>query len=77
MTTYTIVFEKTDTGFSAYSPELPGMGVAGETLAETRQLAIEAIDFHLDGYAQRPKTIAMVSSPNLIVNCATFGPPRA
>ncbi len=40
---YAVVFEKTPTGWSAYPPDLPGVGVAGATLEETRALAIEAI----------------------------------
>lgn len=30
-------------------PDLPGLGVAGATLEETKELIREAIDFHLEG----------------------------
>lgn len=37
------------TNFGAYAPDLPGVGVTGDTLEKTRQLIHEAIDFHLEG----------------------------
>jgi predicted RNase H-like HicB family nuclease len=46
---YAIVIEKTATGYSAYPPDLPGVGVAGDTLEETVRLAREAIEFHIEG----------------------------
>ena len=49
MSTWTVVYEKTETGWSAYVPALPGVGVAGDTRAETEQLVAEAIAFHLEG----------------------------
>jgi predicted RNase H-like HicB family nuclease len=44
---YGIVFEKTKTGWSAYAPDLPGLGVAGATLEETSRLLQEGIELHL------------------------------
>ena len=49
MKEYAVVFEKTDTGWSAYVPDLPGLGVAGSTFEETEQLIREGIDFHIEG----------------------------
>ena len=46
---YGVVFEKTGTGWSAYPPDLPGVGVAGSTLEETKQLLEEAIQMHIAG----------------------------
>lgn len=45
---FAVVFEKTATGWSAYAPDLAGLGVAGATLEETRQLLREAIELHID-----------------------------
>jgi predicted RNase H-like HicB family nuclease len=45
---YAVVFEKTSTGYSAYPPHLPGVGVAGETIDEVVQLIREAIELHLE-----------------------------
>jgi predicted RNase H-like HicB family nuclease len=46
---YAVVFEKTKTRWSAYAPDLPGLGVAGATLEETEQLMREGIGFHIEG----------------------------
>lgn len=49
MMQYAAVFEKTATGWSAYVPDLPGLGVAAETLAETEKLIREGIEMHIAG----------------------------
>ena len=46
---YAVVIEKSETGFGAYVPDLPGCVAVGETFSETEQLIREAIEFHLDG----------------------------
>jgi predicted RNase H-like HicB family nuclease len=46
---YLIVIEKTETGYSAYSPDLPGCISTGTTLEETEKSMKEAIVFHIDG----------------------------
>lgn len=52
MTTWSVVYERTSTGWSAYVPALPGFGVAGQTRAEVEQLIREGIPFHLEGLAE-------------------------
>lgn len=49
MKKYLIVIEETGTGFSAYSPDLPGCVSTGKNRAEVEQNMREAIAFHLDG----------------------------
>jgi predicted RNase H-like HicB family nuclease len=46
---YAIVIEKSETGYGAYVPDLPGCVAAGATLNETEHLIREAIEFHLEG----------------------------
>ena len=46
---YLIVIEKSKTGYSAYSPDVPDCVSTGSTLEETEQNMREAISFHLDG----------------------------
>ena len=46
---YLIVVEKTETGFSAYSPDVPGCVSTGRTEEETETKMKEAIEFHVDG----------------------------
>jgi predicted RNase H-like HicB family nuclease len=46
---YLIVIERCETGFSAYSPDVPGCVSTGRTVEETEQNIQEAIRFHLEG----------------------------
>ena len=49
---YLVVVEKTATGFSAYSPDLPGCVSTGSTREEIDKNIREAIEFHLEGLRQ-------------------------
>ncbi len=49
---YLIIIEKTNTGFSAYSPDLEGCVATGETKEEVEKTMHEGIEFHLDGRRQ-------------------------
>ena len=51
-TTWSVVYERTATGSSAYVPALPGLAVTGATRAEVEQLIREGIPFHLEGLAE-------------------------
>ncbi len=46
---YLLVLEKTDTGFSAYAPDLPGCVATGSTRRETVRNMEQAIEMHLEG----------------------------
>ena len=46
---YAVVIERSETGYGAYVPDLPGCVAVGETLTETEQLIQEAVEFHLEG----------------------------
>ena len=46
---YAVIIEKSDTGFGAYVPDLPGCVAVGETEEEVRELIREALEFHIDG----------------------------
>ena len=52
MTTWSVVYERTSTGWSAYVPALPGLGVAGDTRAEVEELIREGIPSHLEGLVE-------------------------
>ena len=61
---YAVLFEKTNTGYSAHVPDLPGCVAAGATLEETAELMRKAIQMHLAGMREdgepipEPRTIA-------------------
>jgi predicted RNase H-like HicB family nuclease len=46
---YLMVIEPTETGFSAYSPDLPGCVSTGTTREEVELNMQEAIELHLEG----------------------------
>ncbi len=46
---FLVVIEKTESNFSAYSPDLPGCVATGKTREETETSMYEAITFHLQG----------------------------
>jgi predicted RNase H-like HicB family nuclease len=57
MSRYLIIIEETPTGFSAYSPDLPGCIATGGTRREVEQEMRDAIEFHIDGLRQAGETI--------------------
>jgi predicted RNase H-like HicB family nuclease len=59
---YLIVIEPTATGFSAYSPDLPGCATTGATREECENNMHEAIEFHLDGLRQEGEPIPQPGS---------------
>lgn len=70
MKKYLIVVEKTGSGYSAYSPDLPGCGSTGRTREEAERNIRDAIQFHIDGLKQEGFEIPEPSSYSSYVNVA-------
>ncbi|HET7234413.1 MAG TPA: type II toxin-antitoxin system HicB family antitoxin [Longimicrobium sp.] len=49
MTRYLMVIEPTESGFSAYLPDVPGCVATGATRAAVEADMRDAIEFHFDG----------------------------
>ena len=49
MKRFLIIVEETGTGYSAYSPDVPGCIATGRTRQEVEQNMREAIELHLEG----------------------------
>jgi predicted RNase H-like HicB family nuclease len=49
MNRYLIIIEETASGYSAYSPDLPGCAATGGTREAVEGEMRDAIEFHLDG----------------------------
>lgn len=49
MTTYAVLYERTERNWAAYVPDLPGCVATGRTRAEVERRIRAAIDLHLDG----------------------------
>jgi predicted RNase H-like HicB family nuclease len=59
---YPLVIEKTATGYSAYSPDVPGCAAAGDTEEETRQNFQEALMAHFQAMRELGEPIPEPSS---------------
>jgi predicted RNase H-like HicB family nuclease len=71
--TYTIVIEQGPTGFSAFSPDIPGVIATARTLAKIKRFAVEAIAFHLEGLGdERPAFPGPDDEPVFVLEPAVF-----
>ena len=52
-----IIIEPTYTGYSAYSPEVPGCIATGTSREEVVRTLLEAIEFHLEGLGTSPPIV--------------------
>ena len=57
MRKYLVVIEKTETGYSAYVPDLPGVAATGKTKAIAEKNIFEAIQFQIDGLREEKMPI--------------------
>ena len=62
MNRYLIIVEKTPSGYSAYSPDVPGCVAAGRTRSEVEHEMREAIAFHIEGLRAAGEEIPTPSS---------------
>ncbi len=62
MDNYLIIIEKSENGYSAYCPDVPGCIAAGDTIEETRKLFLEALEFHFKGLQEDGLPIPAPSS---------------
>lgn len=53
---YAVNYERSATGWAAYVPELPGLGVAARTRKHVGALVREGIKFHLEGLKREQDT---------------------
>ncbi len=57
MSNYTIIIEKTDSGYSAYVPDLPGCITVGDTVEETKKYIKEAMELYIEQLKSEGKAI--------------------
>lgn len=53
MKKYRIIVEETETGYSAFSPDVPGCGSTGKTKKEVERNIQVAIQFHIEGLLEQ------------------------
>jgi predicted RNase H-like HicB family nuclease len=49
---YLVIYEKSAAGWTAYSPDLPGLETKGNTLDEVKKRIHETMELHLGGLRQ-------------------------
>jgi len=54
---YLIVMEATSTGYSAYSPDLPGCVATGSTESEVEKRMRQAIELHVAGLREQGEPV--------------------
>jgi predicted RNase H-like HicB family nuclease len=57
VTEYVVIYEQGPTGWSAYCPDLPGLGVAGSNREETEQLIREGIELHIESLREHGEPV--------------------
>jgi predicted RNase H-like HicB family nuclease len=57
MMKYAVVVEKSETGYGAYVPDLPGCIAAGDSREEVVGLIHDAIEFHIEGLKADGETV--------------------
>ena len=67
---YLIVVEKTETGFSAYSPDLLGCVATGATEEETEANMREASAFHVEGLKEEGFPVPQPSAKSAYIEVA-------
>ena len=70
MKKYLIIVEKTETGYSAFSPDVPGCGSTVDTKEEVERNIQEAIEFYLEGLRQEGYDLAEPSTYSSYIDIA-------
>ena len=62
MKRYAAIYEKAESNWAAYVPDLPGCITTGQTLEETKRNIREAIELHLEGLIEDGSPVPEPSS---------------
>ena len=65
---YLIVIEKTETGYSAYSPDFDGCVATGSTKDQVGQNMREAIEFHVEGLRHEGYSVPAPTSSSTYID---------
>jgi predicted RNase H-like HicB family nuclease len=61
---YLIIVEETPSGYSAYSPDVPGCVAAAPTRSEVKREMHDAIEFHIEGLRAAGEDVPSVHADN-------------
>lgn len=62
MTRYTVVYEKGETSWGAYVPDLPGVIAVGKTRETVEAEILSAVAFQIEGLQEEGLSVPMPSS---------------
>ena len=65
---FLVVVEKSDNGFGAYVPDLPGCVAAAKTRKEVVTLIQEAIEYHIEGLKKSGDPVPQPTSQSELVD---------
>ncbi len=54
---YTVIYERSATGYGAYVPDLPGCVATARTKAQVKKLIREAIELHIESLKQHGEPV--------------------
>lgn len=72
MSDYVVIYERTHTGWGAYCPDLPGLGVVSETRDEVDRLIREGIVVHIESLREHGDPV-----PDPVTTAGTIDVPAA
>jgi predicted RNase H-like HicB family nuclease len=67
---YTVIIEKTKTGYSAYLPDVPGCIATGRTEKAVQKNMADALEFHFEGLRLAGQPIPRPKSQSVTVSAA-------
>ena len=65
---YLVVIEKSENGYGAYVPDLPGCVAASSSRTEVVALIQEAVEFHIEGLKDSGDPIPLPKSQSEVVD---------
>jgi predicted RNase H-like HicB family nuclease len=68
---YVVIYEQSPTGWGGYCPDLPGLGVAGQTRAEVERLIRDGIDIHIASLREHDEPIPKPTTAASVVITAS------
>jgi predicted RNase H-like HicB family nuclease len=71
MSRYLIILEETSSGYSAYSPDVPGCVATAATRSEVEREMHDAIEFHIEGLRAAGEEIPRPRSDALFCDIST------
>ena len=68
---YLVIYEETAGGWRAYSPDLPGLEAAGNTLDEVKEFIRQTMELYLAGMRREGDRVPMASAASKITTVDT------